>query len=152
MRRVLVLVLLSAAACGSSSRSAPPPAAPAPVVANEPDEATVATAEAEPVGSTGYTEADAERGIAFMEEMAAIIDDNKTDCDRMGAELGRLMDENDDFIHHIRELDKDMTPEQKRAFDEKYKPRMEGVVQKMMGGLIACKDNQAVQDAFQRFE
>jgi hypothetical protein len=91
-----------------------------------------------------------EQMIAFFEKLAAIIDSNKSNCDKMASELGKFLDDNAAAIDKAREEVKKSTPEQRKAVHDKYKARFDAAMAKVKEGAMACKDNPKVKAAIEK--
>ena len=92
----------------------------------------------------------AERAVVMMEEIATIIDTNKDKCDAMGDQLSAYLDKNGDELKKLKAAGKSVSDEQKKAFSEKYKARMQAVISKMATGLRNCGKNAKVNAAMAR--
>ena len=92
----------------------------------------------------------AEQGVQLMEKMADIFEKNQADCDKLGVELSSFIKDHDADFKKFKELADKQTPEQKKANDEKYKPRVQAVMAKVMGGAMKCGTNPKVQDAMKQ--
>ncbi|HLU68500.1 MAG TPA: hypothetical protein VKZ63_19580 [Kofleriaceae bacterium] len=88
-----------------------------------------------------------ERGVAFMVKMADIMDANKADCDKMAAELNRFLDSQKGLMAEMKAYGEKQTPEQKKAFSDKYKSETDAVMAKMTPAIEACQDSKALQEA-----
>src|SRR5262245_62408656 len=86
----------------------------------------------------------AEQGVALMEKMADIFEKNQADCDKLGTELSAFVKDHESDFKKLKEYGDKQTPEQKKAFDEKYKTRMQAAVTKMLGGAMKCGSNPKV--------
>jgi hypothetical protein len=88
--------------------------------------------------------ADAEKGekaIALMEKMADIVGAKDVKCDTRAENLSKFMDDNAAALKQSKEEGSKMTPEQKRAFMEKYSARFKAATAKLQAGFMECKDN-----------
>jgi hypothetical protein len=97
-------------------------------------------------------EIDADKGeqaVVLMEKFAAIVDANKDNCDAMGNKLTAFVEDNSAQIKKLKS-GKPTTPEERRAFSEKYSDRMAAVAAKMMPGLKKCQSNAKVAAALKR--
>jgi len=135
----LTLLALAAAAAGCDSKptdgAAPAAGTAAPAPAAEKKE------EAKP------TEDMEEKSLALMEKMSAIFSNNASDCDKMGTELDAFIKENSENFRKLKDYGEKQTPEQKKAFTEKNKGKMEATMKKMEVGMKACMTNQKVMEA-----
>jgi hypothetical protein len=90
------------------------------------------------------TAAQAEQAVAMMEQIAAIIDTNKNNCDAMGDKLGAYMDKHGAELEQLKAAGKTRSDEQKKAFSDKYGDRMKAVAEKMRPGMQNCRSNAKV--------
>lgn len=93
-----------------------------------------------------------ERALGVMEGMAALIDEEKNDCDRMGERLNTFMDAHQQTIRDIKAHSDGQTEAQKKAIEEKYKARAIAAGEKMMGGIMKCMTNERVKAAMQKMK
>ena len=92
-----------------------------------------------------------ETGVKILEEMATIADSNKENCDKMGEELGKFIDANKAKLEEASKAGKDdKDPEAAKKAEEKYKPRMEAAMAKMLPAQMKCADNAKVRDAMKK--
>ena len=91
-----------------------------------------------------------ERAVVMMEQIAALIDTNKDNCDAMGDKLGTYMDKNGPELDKLKAAGKTLTAAQKKAFMDKYAPRMKAIADKMMPGLQKCSANAKVTAAMKK--
>jgi hypothetical protein len=82
---------------------------------------------------------DPEDRKAVAKEMAAVITDNKDDCDAMGEELMAFIEDNEEFL-------KEATKEDKEGEDEESPMDEEGVEE----AVKECFENEKVQKAFEK--
>jgi hypothetical protein len=101
----------------------------------------------QPAAAGGDIEA---RGVEVMTKMADIMDANKGDCDKMGAELSSFLDAQQGTMNEMKEFGDKQTDEQKQAFEAKYATQMEEAMGKMGPAIEACQDNAAVQAAMSK--
>ena len=100
---------------------------------------------------TGCSKGDpGEQAVKLFEEMATIADKNKDDCDKMGEAMIKFMDGNADTFKKLKELGKKETPEQKKAYEAKYRERLKAAMGKMMPAQAKCKDNKKLQEAMKK--
>ncbi len=91
---------------------------------------------------------DEEKGVKLMEQMAELVDANKADCDKMGAELETFMSANAETIKKLK--DKKSSKEEEKALEEKYGARIKAATGKMMGGVMKCAKNAKVGAAMKK--
>jgi uncharacterized protein YdaU (DUF1376 family) len=89
--------------------------------------------------------------IALLERFAAIIDQNKTACDKMAEELNRFFDANGARLTAMREREKRRSPADKKQWQEKYGERASAAQDKIKAGVSACAKNPAALAALKRF-
>lgn len=92
----------------------------------------------------------AEKAVVLMEQLANVVDANKANCDVMGDKLAAWADANGAQLKQLKEADKALTAEQKKAFSAKYEERMKAVVTKMMPGVQKCQANPKVTATMKR--
>lgn len=85
---------------------------------------------------------DEEKAIGMMEEMADIIDKNKSDCDKAAAELTKWKEANGAEMKKMAEKDKGKSKEDQAKLMEKYKDRIEAALKKTMDGTMKCMSNE----------
>ena len=91
-----------------------------------------------------------EQIVALLEELASIVDKDKANCDQMGTDLGKFVDDNHAKMEKLKEEGKKRTDEEKKAAREKYKDRFMAAMQKMKDGMTACHDNAKVKAAMEK--
>ena len=129
------------AADGENMKAAEPAAAP------EAAGAPAASGEA-----VTMTDAEKDAAVAFSEKLADVVDANKGDCDKMAAEIKTLFDDNAALITKANQWQQSATKEEQKAFEEKYKPRLEAMGAKLGGGIQKCSAHDGVLAQFQRFQ
>ena len=90
--------------------------------------------------------------VRLVEELAQVMEANKGNCDKMGDALFKFMDSHAAEIRRLREEEKKMTEEQKRAIANKYAARLQAAAAKILAGSQACGSNPKVKDALTRFK
>ena len=90
--------------------------------------------------------------VAAMEEMATIVDKDKANCDTMAGDLSGFADKNAPLFQKAKGMKDKSTPDQQKAWKEKYQQRMSAVMQKMMPGLQACGKNDKVKAALGKLD
>ncbi len=93
----------------------------------------------------------AEKSVQLAEKLATIVDSDKADCDKMASDMTAFFDANAEVYEQIRQWGKTLSPEEKKAYLAKYRPRINAAVQKMMGGLTKCEKNERVKAAYAKF-
>jgi hypothetical protein len=88
--------------------------------------------------------------VRFVEELAAVIEANKGDCDKMGGALTKFIDDHEGDIRRLREAEKKMTEEQKKALASKYAARLQAAAGRILAGTLACEKNEKVKEALSR--
>jgi len=94
---------------------------------------------------------DDEGDIALLERFAAIVEDNRSNCDKMAEELNRFFDANTQPLAAARDREKKRSPEEKKRYQEKYGARAGAAQAKIKEGVTACAKNSAALAAFKRF-
>jgi hypothetical protein len=92
-----------------------------------------------------------EEDIALLERFAAIVDDNRSNCDKMAEELTRFFDANMQKLAAARDREKKRSDEEKKRYQEKYGARAGAAQTKIKTGVTACAKNSAALAAFKRF-
>jgi hypothetical protein len=90
--------------------------------------------------------------VRLVEELAAVMDANMKSCDKMGAALEKFMESHAADIRRLREEEKKMTDEQKKALAAKYGARLQAAAQKILAGAQTCGANPRVKEALSRFK
>ncbi len=90
-----------------------------------------------------------DKTVQLVEETAEIFEDNKGDCDRLGAEFESFTGKNEMRFADLKRIGR-LTGEQRKAFDAKYGPRLEAAMRKLMDGATACMSNPKVADALKK--
>jgi len=88
-----------------------------------------------------------ELSITLTEKMADVFADNQADCDKMASSLASFIADNKDNFKKIKEAGEKQSLEEKKAFNEKYKERVDVAMKKMTPAIDACKANTKVQEA-----
>ena len=88
--------------------------------------------------------------MAVMEQMAAIVDTNKNDCNAMGDKLDKFMTDNAAFFKDARERAEKMSEQEKHELENRYHARLTAVVAKFRDGLSRCATNPKVVSAIQK--
>jgi|GEM_PF-2584814 len=93
----------------------------------------------------------AEQAVVVLEQIAAIVDTNKDNCDAMGDKLSVFMDKNLERVKALHAAGKNLTEQQKKEFAEKYKERLKAVSTTMSSGMQKCASNAKVSGAMKKF-
>lgn len=88
--------------------------------------------------------------VALMEQMANIIDADKANCDKMGADLDAWLSKNSAEIERMHDIGQRQTPEQRAEFRKKYGARLGAAETKMRPGLMNCSQNAKVKTAISK--
>jgi hypothetical protein len=88
-----------------------------------------------------------EQIMTAMEKMATIVDNDKASCDTMAKDISDFADQNAPLFAKGKELEAKATPEQKKAWKEKYAKRAQALGEKMRPGMMACAKNEKVKTA-----
>jgi hypothetical protein len=95
--------------------------------------------------SGGVSDADLKRFLAFFDKLVDIVVNDKDSCTKMGADLNSLIDANKDLL---------AMAAQARASGKQLPPdavkHIQDSMQKMMPGMMNCKDDANVKGAIAR--
>lgn len=127
----------SAALAALSTKPAPAPAAPAAPVA-KPASASAPAPAVEDVG---------ELSVQLFEKMADLFVAHRADCNALGNELQKLITDSRDAFVRVKKAGEKQTRKQKKAFERKYKTRLERSMAKMEPAIKACRRSKKVQSA-----
>ena len=94
----------------------------------------------------------AELAIALQEQVATIVVNDKTECEKMASDLGAFVTAHQRDFAAVAEWSKHLTPGQKKAYLAKYGARLYAVSQKLTSNVQACIANPRVMQALQRIE
>jgi hypothetical protein len=167
MTRLLVgtALALFVAACGGSSKQTPP-AEPTPLPGDETAEGGAAYGGAA-YGATGaepevaasevdcskvesMTMPEAEtKGLAMMEEMGTLFEQNAEDCKVLAAGLRSWTAKNRGLLERMSCFAKTVTQEQKEQFDQKFAEKMQAIGMKMMPAIQKCQNDDDLMKAMQ---
>jgi hypothetical protein len=157
-RSVTLVLALTLSACGGSSKSAPPPAepaAPSPAEkAPEPEAAPVehgaACVEGDEPASPMLTKDEAETmGLAIMEEMGTVFEQNATDCKALAAAIQKWVRDHCTLLLRMKAFAATQTAADKEAFDAKYNDKMMAIGMKMMPAMQNCANDPDVHAAME---
>lgn len=90
---------------------------------------------------------DEEKAVAVFESLGAAAEANKDDCDKMGDAFKGIIDSSADLIKKLKDKEGKQTDEEKKAFKEKYEPRMKAAMEKMIKPAMKCATNEKVKAA-----
>jgi hypothetical protein len=105
--------------------------------------------------TSGHARADGdifEKVVQVVEQAAVVVDANKSNCDAMGDKLNALIDPNAQLIAAAKALSDRFTPDQKRAFDARFRPRVLAAMVKIRPGFAQCSSNAKVMAAVQKIQ
>jgi hypothetical protein len=88
-----------------------------------------------------------EQLVKAVEDMASIIAKDKDNCDVMASDLSDFADKNAPLFAKAKEAEKTATPDQKKAWKEKYQGRMTAAMEKAKPGMMACSKSEKVKTA-----
>jgi hypothetical protein len=100
-----------------------------------------------PSCSKYFAQARAEEAVQLIEKMSDIFDNDKGDCNKMASDLDSFIKENDAKFKKLKEAEAKESPEEKKEFEQKYKPRIDAAMKKMQPGIMACATNAKVMNA-----
>ena len=89
--------------------------------------------------------------VVMMGDMGKAITSAGEDCNKMGDNLDKWVNDNKAFMDWAKEQDKDEA--KKKEFDEKCKPKLEKAMEPIMGamaGAMKCGDNPKVKAAMEK--
>jgi hypothetical protein len=89
-----------------------------------------------------------EKAMGLIEGIAAIVDSDKANCDKMATDVNKYTDDNAALIKELNAMKAKRTDADKKAWQDKYGDRMKAATQKMMAGGQACQSNEKVKAAF----
>ena len=102
------------------------------------------------LGLTGCSKDPSEEMVEVMEDMAAIMANNMSDCDKMGAELSAFADASSARLAELKTLEKAKSDEARKAAGEKYRPRLDAVKDRIREASKACRGHQKLGDTMKR--
>ncbi len=85
--------------------------------------------------------------VALLEKMADLATADKGNCDRMAADLEAFLKAHKAEIEADREAGQKQTPEEKKAFREKYGPRLMAAQMKLRQAIGPCAQDPRVRAA-----
>ena len=91
-----------------------------------------------------------ERGVRLLDDMTAVFAAHPNDCDQFAAALEAFIDAEAETLKELSAWSKTQTAEQKRAFEEKYKDRTDGMMKAMMPVVQNCSSHQGTQQAIDK--
>jgi len=161
--KVQALLLLLVAGCAArpaparpaAPHRAPAAAAPKPVAAPEPVAVVAPAPEAPPPPSgdaefvpTAADQVFAQRVIAFVDEMAAVMDRHKDDCGRMVDDLELLVQRNQDLLLIGKQM-KD-NPPRLRWLEKQVESRLQAAMPRFMAGFQTCQNDARMMALFRK--
>ncbi|MGE0866948.1 MAG: hypothetical protein AB7P03_00185 [Kofleriaceae bacterium] len=132
-------------AAGSAADPAAKPADPAAAKPADP------AAPAAPMGDMTVDQA-CDKMVGMMTQFATVAQENKDNCDAMGAALEKLVAEHKPFVEWAKKQDED--PAKKKEFEDKCKAKSEETMKKLepqMEGMSKCATNERVKAAMTSF-
>ncbi len=92
---------------------------------------------------------DGERVVAYLEEMADLMESTKDDCDLMAEKLTKFSKTKGKELKKLeaRFKEKSKDPAEQKDFEAKYGKRMEEATKRMVGGAMKCMNNEKVMKA-----
>jgi len=94
----------------------------------------------------------AEEFIKLFEQVADTVDKNKGDCKKMASEVSALLEKSKKLIEEAKAMKGKMKPEDNKKFEEKFKPRMQAAMKKMMPAMMKCATNKDFQQAMKKLK
>jgi hypothetical protein len=101
------------------------------------------SAEATEAGDEAVRELE-ERGMVFMEAIAAAGVENMEDCAAVAASWRTLIDENEDLLDQMSEVAATQTPEDQAAFEERFSERLGTFMEQMTEVIQACQEHEEI--------
>lgn len=152
IKHAVAATLLLVACGGDSPQQSTTPTEPSTANA-APATGDQATANTEPAAAPAPAAGDAdskykesaERVASFSRDFAAVVLQNKDDCETMGSALKKLTADNQDFIQEAKTLDGD--PGFRQYLEKNYKAQLEESMKPMVEPLKQCISNPSVQEA-----
>jgi len=93
------------------------------------------------------SDAEAQRYMAFFDQVVATVSSAKTDCPKMSADLGKLFDANTKIID-----DANKAKDQGKKLPADYDKRVKAGAEKLVADLKTCAADPAVQATFKRLD
>jgi hypothetical protein len=137
---LLLLVILLAAAIAGCKTSKP--------AAKKSDEAkpVETAAPRDPPGrddpATGSNTELQDKGLAMMTRMSDVFAANAGDCDKLAAEIKKMIETNKDLLGQLQADDLKQTGVQRTAFEARNKAVMDTAIAKMAPVAKACRENE----------
>ena len=116
----------------------------------KPAETTQPTEAPKPAEGTAPAAApagDAQKYVDLMVNFGKVFAADAKDCTKLAANIKKYVADNRATFEELKKRDATMTPEQKKAEDEKYKPQMEQFMKDMQPAMENCKNNKDVEAA-----
>jgi hypothetical protein len=85
-----------------------------------------------------------ERGMVFMEAIAAAGVENVEDCAAVAASWRTLIDDNEDLLDQMSDVAATQTPEDQAAFEERYSERLGTFMEQMTEVIQACQEHEEI--------
>jgi hypothetical protein len=98
--------------------------------------------------ATGLDPALEQKGLDAMKSLTDVFTSNAADCDKLAAGIEKFTADNKDTLVQIKEAEKKLTKEQKKAYDAKHKAAEKEMQDKMMPVIVKCQKNKNVEKAF----
>jgi hypothetical protein len=90
---------------------------------------------------------DAQKYVDLMVNFGKIFAANAKDCTKLAGEIKKYVADNRATFEALKKREAGMTPEQKKAEDEKFKPQMDQFMKDMTPAMESCKTNKDVEAA-----
>ena len=108
---------------------------------------TPAFAQTKGKSSAAPTSNDGERVAQLDEQLAGIVDADKSNCDKMAGDVKAFSDKNGAEMQRLRDEGMKRSPEQRAEFQKKYGARIQAATAKMNAAIPACIQNPKVKAA-----
>lgn len=90
---------------------------------------------------------DGERVVQLDEQMANIVVSDKSNCDKMAADIKAFADKNGKEMQRLHDEGMKRTPEERTAFMKKYGARIQAARDSMNASIPSCIQNAKVKAA-----
>ena len=102
---------------------------------------------AEGTPAAGAPAGDAQKYVDLMVNFGKIFASDAKDCAKLATDVKKYVADNKATFEEMKKRSDGMTPEARKAEDEKYKPQMEQFMKDTQAAMEACKDNKDVEAA-----
>ena len=92
----------------------------------------------------------AERGVTLLESGAALVDQDKGSCDKMGGDMSTFIDAHASDIQALQAWGARLTVVERMALASKYKARLRAAEARLRGSIEPCQENAKVRAALKK--